>query len=60
MTTNQAVELRSRWRLRTPVPTCMHVMLEVELNDAGHLTGHYNCIVCGDAVTRVPLKSSLL
>jgi hypothetical protein len=58
MTTNRAADLRVRWRGRTPVPICLHVMLEVELNDAGHLTGHYNCVVCGEAVTKISIISS--
>ena len=48
MNSNDAADLRLKWKLRNPAPICMHVRLELELNDAGYLTGNYICIVCGD------------
>jgi hypothetical protein len=58
MTRNEAAMLRAGWQLLTPTPTCMHVMLEIELNESGFLTGHYICVVCGEAVAKVPLRPS--
>ena len=47
MNTNDAADLRLKWKMRNPVPLCLHVMLELELNEAGYMTGNYVCIVCG-------------
>jgi ssDNA-binding Zn-finger/Zn-ribbon topoisomerase 1 len=51
MTTTQAAELRVKWKLRVDSPKCEHLNLELEWSDNG-LTGNYNCIVCGEAVTQ--------
>jgi hypothetical protein len=52
MNTNDAADLRLKWRLRNPVPLCMHVRLELELNEAGYMTGNYICLVCGHVAAK--------
>jgi hypothetical protein len=49
MNTNDAADLRLKWRLQNPAPLCLHVRLEVEVNEAGYMTGNYVCMVCGHA-----------
>jgi len=51
MTMSQAAALRVKWKQRNNPPKCEHLNLELEWSDTGYLTGNYNCIVCGEAVT---------
>ena len=52
MNTNDAADLRLKWTIRKPVPLCLHVRLEVELNEAGYMTGNYICLVCGHVAAK--------
>jgi hypothetical protein len=52
MTRRQAAELRMKWNQQGNSPPCAHSRLELERSDNGYLTGHYICIVCGEAVTQ--------
>jgi hypothetical protein len=52
MNTNEGADLRVKWTVRNPVPFCMHITLELELTDAGYVTGNYICIVCGYVAAR--------
>ena len=54
MTINQAAAIRVQWKRRADRSTCEHLHLELELNDLGHSTGHYTCIICGEPVVHKP------
>ena len=55
MTIDQAAALRLRWKGRADLSSdCKHLKLELEWDTAGHLTGHYTCVICGKPVTHEP------
>src|SRR4029079_5718582 len=52
MTSPQAVALRMKWQQRQIHLSCVHVTVELELNDLGDTTGNYICILCGESVAQ--------
>ena len=50
MTTTQAAALMDKWKQRVAPRPCVHHNLELERNDSGSFTGHYQCSVCGESV----------
>jgi len=52
MTMNHAAALRVRWTQRAYRIPCEHLVLELEWNEQGYLTGNYVCNLCGESVAQ--------
>lgn len=52
MTLRQAAARQVQWKQRLYRTPCEHLVLEVEGNEQGYLTGDYVCNLCGVAVAR--------
>lgn len=50
MTTRQVAARRGEWKQRAYRRRCMHVVLEMECNEQGYVTGNYVCNFCGEFV----------
>lgn len=54
MTPNQMATRRADWKQRVHRRRCMHVVLEMEENEQGYMTGNYVCNFCGTIVKPDP------
>ena len=52
MTMNQAAAIRENWKQRAYRTPCTHLVLELESNELGYLTGKYVCNLCGESVAQ--------
>ena len=52
MTTSQAAVRRVEWKKRAYRRRCTHVVLELECNEQGYVTGNYVCNFCGEFVAQ--------
>ena len=52
MTTSQAVARQAEWKQRGYRRRCTHLVLELECNEQGYVTGNYVCNFCGKYVAQ--------
>jgi hypothetical protein len=57
MTMNQAAAIRENWKQRAYRMPCTHLVLELESNELGYLTGKYVCNLCGESVAQQHLAA---
>jgi hypothetical protein len=57
MTMNQAAAIRENWKQRAYRTPCTHLVLELESNEQGYLTGNYVCNLCGESLVLGPLAA---
>jgi hypothetical protein len=57
MTTSQAAARRAEWKQRAYRRRCTHVVLEIECNEQGYVTGNYVCNFCGESVVQEHLAA---
>jgi len=57
MTMNQAAGIRENWKQRAYRIPCEHLVLELEWNEQGYLTGNYVCNLCGESVAQQDLAA---
>ena len=57
MTTSQAAARHVEWKQRAYRTRCTHLVLELECNEQGYLTGNYVCNFCGESVAQGPLAA---
>ena len=50
MTKAQAAVLQAKWKQLVDPSPCEHRNQHLESNEGSHLTGHYDCTVCGSSV----------
>lgn len=48
----EAEAVRVKWKQRAYRTPCEHLVLELEWNEQGYLTGNYVCNLCGVSVAR--------
>jgi len=51
MTTNPTAARQAEWKRRGYRRRCTHLVLEMECNEQGYVTGNYLCNFCGEFVT---------
>ena len=57
MTMSQAAARQAEWTQRASRTRCTHLVLEVECNEQGYLTGNYVCNLCGESVAQAHLAA---
>ena len=57
MTMNQAATRQVKWKQRLYRIACEHMILEVESDEKGYLTGNYVCNLCGESVAQGDLAA---
>ena len=57
MTMNQAAARQVKWKQRLYRTPCEHLILELESNEQGYLTGNYVCNLCGESVAQGALAA---
>jgi rubrerythrin len=57
MTMNQAAARQEKWKQRRYRTPCERLILELESNEKGYLTGNYVCNLCGESVAQGDLAA---
>ena len=57
MTMSQAAARQAEWKHRVYRTRCTHLVLEVECNEQGYLTGNYVCNLCGESLAQAHLAA---
>jgi hypothetical protein len=57
MTTTRAAARQVEWKQRAYRRRCTHLVLELECDNQGVLTGNYVCNFCGKSVTQEHLAT---
>ena len=52
MTPSQVAARRAEWNQRGSQGGCTHLVLELECNEQGYVTGNYVCNFCGKYVAQ--------
>ena len=57
MTMSQAAARQTEWKQRAYRTQCTHLVLELECNEQGYLTGNYVCNLCGETLAQEHLAA---